>query len=98
MLPPQRLPPPARADPPIAPSTCPPASPTGSTASPPSSPGRHKRFRQAEIRSRPVVPGLAAALTSALATSAADFARLASPAETKLSDIDVRPDSTGLPG
>jgi cytochrome c len=46
---------------------------------------------------RPVVLGLAAALTCALAASAAEFGRRASPDEIKLWDIDVRPDGAGLP-
>jgi mono/diheme cytochrome c family protein len=46
---------------------------------------------------RPVVLGVAATLSCALATAAADFGRPVSPAEIKLWDIDVRPDGTGLP-
>jgi cytochrome c len=46
---------------------------------------------------RPVLQGLAALLTCALAASAADFGRPATPDEIRLWDIDVRPDGTGLP-
>lgn len=46
---------------------------------------------------RPVALGLAAVLTCALAASAANFGRPASPDEIKLWDIDVQPDGTGLP-
>lgn len=46
---------------------------------------------------RPIVLGLAAALTVAVAASAAEFGRPATSDEIKLWDIDVRPDGAGLP-
>lgn len=46
---------------------------------------------------RPILHGLAALLTCALAASAADFGRPATPDEIGLWDIDVPPDGTGLP-
>ena len=46
---------------------------------------------------RPAALCLAAALSCALAASAAEFGRPASPAEVALWDIDVRPDGKGLP-
>jgi cytochrome c len=46
---------------------------------------------------RSVALGLPAVLTCALAVSAAEFGRPATPDEIKLWDIDVRPDGAGLP-
>lgn len=45
----------------------------------------------------PVALGLAAALACAVAASATEYGRLASPDEIRLWDIDVLPDGTGLP-
>lgn len=45
----------------------------------------------------PVALGLAAALAFAVAASATEYGRLASPDEIRLWDIDVLPDGTGLP-
>jgi cytochrome c len=47
---------------------------------------------------RSVSLGLAVVTACAMAASAADFGRTASPDQIRLWDIDVRPDGVGLPG